>query len=267
MSSSGFVFFDFHGKRWKRIRLVSVFGAMLLFIILVVFLHSLLILPKLRKPDTLPNPKTEFNATTQLQESIHPSPLPPAWLRQKPTTPDKPIVPRRPASAEEPVVLAFYVPSDAASFQSLQSHYQKITHLAPEWFSMRSFEEPLVATPDRQIIKFNASADLKLLPMLSNLDGNQWQPEIVEELARHPEKRLPFFEKLKDELQAVDAEGLLVDWEQVDPAYRSELTSLLTDLANYLHHEDLELWLCIPVRGFRPRCAGRRSGSVCRAAL
>lgn len=247
MSSSRFVFFDFQGKRWKRIRLVSVFGTILLFIILVVFVHSLLILPKLRKPDTLPNPKTEFNATTQLQESIHPSPPPPAWLRQKSTIPPKPIILRRPASAEEPVVLAFYAPSDAASFQSLRSHYEKITHLAPEWFSMRSFEEPLVAAPDKRIIEFNASADLKLLPMLSNLADNQWQPEIVEELARHPEKRLPFFEKLKDELQAVDATGVLVEWEQVDPAYRSELTSLLTDLATYLHHEELELWLCVPV--------------------
>lgn len=247
MSSSRFVFFDFHGKRWKRIRLISVFGAILLFIILVVFMHSLLILPKLRKPDTLPNPKTAFNATTQLQESILPSPPPPAWLRQKPVTPEKPIISRRSPPSEEPIVLAFYVPSDAASFQSLQSHYEKITHLAPEWFSMRSFEEPLVATPDRQIIKFNASANLKLLPVLSNLDDNEWRPEIVEELARHAEKRLPFFEKLKDELQAVDATGVLVDWEQVDPAYRSELTSLLTDLANYLHREELELWLCVPV--------------------
>ena len=247
MSSSRFVFFDFEGKRWKRVRLASLLGAVFIFIILVVFVHSLLILPKLRKPDALPNPKAEFSATTRLQESIPLSPPPPAWLRQKPVIPAKPIIPRRPASAEEPVVLAFYVPSDAASFHSLQSHYQKITHLAPEWFSMRSFDEPLVATTDRKIVKFNSSANLKLLPMLSNLDGNEWQPEIVEELARHPEKRLPFFEKLKDELQAIDATGVLVDWEQVDPDYRSELTSLLTDLANYLHNEELELWLCIPV--------------------
>jgi cellulose synthase/poly-beta-1,6-N-acetylglucosamine synthase-like glycosyltransferase/peptidoglycan/xylan/chitin deacetylase (PgdA/CDA1 family)/spore germination protein YaaH len=247
MPVSRFVFFDFEGKRWKRVRLASLLGAVFIFIIIVVFVRSLLILPKLRKPDALPQPQTKFSATAQLQESIHPSRSPPAWLRQKPVTPAKPIMPRQPALAEEPVVLAFYVPSDAASFQSLQSHYQKITHLAPEWFSMRSFEEPLVAAPDRQVVKFNSSANLQLLPMLSNLDGNEWQPEIVEELARHPEKRLPFFEKLRDELQAVDARGVLVHWEQVDPAYRSELTSLLTDLANYLHNEELELWLCIPV--------------------
>ncbi|MDS4027816.1 MAG: glycosyltransferase [Candidatus Contendobacter sp.] len=247
MRSSRFVFFDFHGKRWKRIRLASVFGAAFLFMILVMFVHSLLILPKLRKPDALPNPQTEFNATTPLQETIPLSPPPPAWLHQKPTTLAKPIAPRQPTSAGEPIVLAFYTPSDAASFPSLQSHYQNITHLAPEWLSMRSFEEPLVTTPDRQIIKFNSSANLKLLPVLSNLDGNQWQPEIVEDLARHPEKRPPFFAKLKDELQAVDAAGVLVDWEQVDQAYRNELTSLLTDLANYLHHEELELWLCTPV--------------------
>lgn len=247
MGASRFVFFDFAGKRWKRIRLASLFGGVLLFIVLVAFVHSLLILPKLRRPEALSRPEGQFSIAAQTQESIHLSPPPPSWLRQKSVIPAKPIIPRPSVSAEEPVVLAFYTPSDAESFQSLQSHYQQITHLAPEWFSMHSFEEPLVASPDSPIVKFSSSAQVKLLPMLSNLDGDEWQPEIVEELARHPEKRSQFFEKLKDELQAVNATGVLVDWEHVDPAYRGDLTSLLIDLASYLHSEDLELWLCIPV--------------------
>lgn len=245
MSASRFVFFDFEGKRWKRVRFVSLLGGMLLFVMLVAFVHSLLILPKLRKPDALSHPRTEFNITP-IQDAIQTSPPPPAWLRQKSAPPAKPIVPRQPASAGEPVVLAFYRPSDAAGFQSLQAHYRSITHLAPEWFSMRSFEEPLVASPHGEIVDFSSSAGVKLLPLLANLDGDAWQPELVEQLARHPEKRRPFFEKLTEELQAIRAAGVLVEWEQVDPAYRNSLTSLLTDLAKHLHDEGLELWLCIP---------------------
>lgn len=247
MDTSQFVFSDFKGNRWVWVCRITLWSSFLLFILLVIFVHSLLILPKLQKPDTLPRPDMQLSAAAPSQESVPRSPAPPSWLRQRPVAPEKPVTPRPHGFSEAPVVLAFYTPSDAESFHSLRSHYQQITHLAPEWFSMRSFEEPLIASPDPQLIKFTGSADIKLLPLLSNLDGDEWQPELIEELARHPEKRLPFFEKLKSELRAIHAMGVLVDWEQIDPAYRNDLTSLLTDLAKYLHSGKLELWLCIPV--------------------
>lgn len=247
MDSSRFVFFDLNGKRWNQVRLVILLGAALIMILLIVFIRAVLVLPKLGSSETLPHPESEFHATSRLQQSIPLSPLPPDWLRQKPGSSAKPLIPRSPTADEEPVFLAFYAPWKAAGFESLRSHYQSITHVAPEWFSMKSFAEPLVAAPDEQIAGFTASTGVKLLPHLSNLDGSDWQPEIVEELARHPEKRLAFFEKLKDQLQKVDAEGVLIDWQQLDPAYREELTALLSDLAKYLHANDLELWLCIPV--------------------
>jgi len=247
LNPSRFVFLDPRGKRWKWIRLGTLLGAALTLMLAIVFVRAVLILPMLRKPEALPQPESRFHITTQLQKSIPLSPPPPAWLRQKPGTPVKSIIPRHTDATDEPVFLAFYAPWDAAGFESLKSHYQKITHVAPEWFSMRSFEEPLAASPDDKIVEFSSSAGVKLLPLLSNLDGDAWQPEIVEELARHPEKRQPFFEKLKHELQSINAAGVLIDWEQVDRTYRSEFTSLLTDLANYLHDGALELWLCIPV--------------------
>lgn len=247
MDPTRFVFFDFNGKRWNQVRLATLLGAALILILLIVFIRAVLVLPKLGKAEALPHPEAGFHATTRLQESIPLSPPPPDRLRQKSGNPAKPLIPRSPIAAEDPVFLAFYASWKTAGFESLKSHYRNITHLAPEWFSMKSFEEPLVASRDQQIANFSDSTGVKLLPLLSNLDNNQWQPEIVEELARHPEKRLTFFEKLKDELQAVDAAGVLIDWQQIDPAYRNELTSLLSDLAQYLHAEQLELWLCIPV--------------------
>lgn len=247
MDSTRFVFFDFNGKRWNQVRLATLLGAAIILILVIVFIRAVLVLPKLGTSEALPRPESGFNVTTRLQPIIPSSPSPPDWLRQKPGSSIPPLVPRNPPAAEEPIVLAFYAPWKTAGFESLKSHYRNITHLTPEWFSMKSFEEPLVAAPDDQIAKFSASTGVKLLPLLSNLDNSDWQPEIVEELARQPEKRVPFFEKLKDELQAIDAAGVLIDWQQVDPAYRNELTALLSDMAQYLHAEDLELWLSIPV--------------------
>lgn len=247
MDASRFVFLDRNGRRWNQVRLATLLAVALLIIVLIIFIRAVLVLPKLGSAETLPHPEAGFHATTRLQESIPLSPQPPDWLRQKPGSSAKPLIPRPPIAAEDPVLLAFYAPWKTAGFESLKSHYQSMTHVAPEWFSMRSFAEPLVAAPDQQITEFIASTGLKLLPQLSNLDNSDWQPEIVEELARHPEKRLAFFERLKDELHTINAAGVLIDWQQIDPAYRNELTALLSQLAAYLHTENLELWLCIPV--------------------
>jgi hypothetical protein len=82
-----------------------------------------------------------------LQPSIPFSPPPPDWLRQKSGDSIKPLVPRNRPSAEEPVFLAFYAPWKTAGFESLKAHYRKITHLAPEWFSMKSFTRSLWSPP------------------------------------------------------------------------------------------------------------------------
>ncbi len=247
LDASRFVFFDFNGQRWNRVRLATLLGVALASILLVIFIRAVLVLPKLEKPEELSHPGSGFRVATQPQESIPPSPLPPDWLRQKPGSSAPPLIPRNPLAYGEPVFLAFHAPWDPASFESLQSQYRNITHVAPEWFSMKSFKEPLIVSRDDALAKFSASAGVKLLPLLTNLHDNEWQPEIVEELARRPERRRSFFDRLKAELRAVDAAGVLVDWQQVDPVYRDGLTALLTDLARALHEERRELWLSIPV--------------------
>ena len=37
----------------------------------------------------------------------------------------------------------------------------------------------------------------------------------------------------------------MVDWEQVDPAYKKDITALLDKFADALHDDDKELWLCV----------------------
>ncbi|MCU0736410.1 MAG: glycosyl hydrolase family 18 protein, partial [Methylotetracoccus sp.] len=227
MDSPRFVFFDFHGKR-------------------TVFVRSVFVLPKLRKPEMLSRPEAAFHVPSHQQAVAPPSPQPPGWLHRKKAG-SFTATPRREAQDDEPVLLAFYENGESASFSSLQTHYRKITHVSPDWFSMRSFEQPLVTETDDELVDFTDASGVKLLPMLRNLEGDEWRPEIVEDLARHPEKRQRYFQELREQLQNVNAAGVLIDWEQLDPAYRSEVTTLLTRLAEFLHEESLELWLGVPI--------------------
>src|SRR5205085_9080156 len=44
---------------------------------------------------------------------------------------------------------------------------------------------------------------------------------------------------------ASKATGVIIDWEQLDPSYTDEYTSLLVQMAEALHHVDLEIWLMV----------------------
>lgn len=249
MNASEFVFLDPKGRRWGRVRRVSLVASAVLFVVLLAFVNSLFVFPRLRHPGVLQSPETGFRVSNPGHESIPASPSPPVWLKRPPGGDPKPIVARVPTTAQEPVVLGFYPSWSADGLRSLQSHYAQITHVAPEWFSMKSFEEPLVATPDEDLLEASRARGVKLLPRLSNLDGRERQPEVVEDLARHPDRRPAFFARLTEQLREMDAAGVLVDWEQIDPVYRQALTGLIGELAGVLHESELELWLGVPVGG------------------
>jgi hypothetical protein len=108
LNASQFVFLDQKGKRWSQVRAVSLIGSALLFVVLVAFVQSLLVLPKLRHPDALANPETGFRGSPQGPEAIPLSPSPPGWLKRKPGDGLKPVPARGSVASQEPVFLAFY---------------------------------------------------------------------------------------------------------------------------------------------------------------
>ncbi len=248
MSHPAFVFLDPKGKRWTRIRVVSLAGSALLFAAFVVFVNALLVQPKLRNPADLPNPDSGYRMSGAPLDAVPKSPAPPTWLKRKGVGADRSIAARKPVSPEAPVMLAMYSIGTRDALRSLETHYRAITHLAPDWLTMKSFDQPLVASNEEDpVVDFARSAGVKLMPMLTNIDGDDWQPEVVEDLARHPDKRPAFIEKLLEALADLDAAGVVVDWEQIDSQYRDQLTSLIADLSRAIHKADLKLWLAVPV--------------------
>ena len=85
---------------------------------------------------------------------------------------------------------------------------------------------PIVALP-----KLAASKGIALMPLLTNLVGDTWQPEAVENLAHGPADRQDrFIQKVLDVLRDAKAAGVVVDWEQIDPAYKKDITVFLDKL-------------------------------------
>ena len=242
-----FVFLDLKGKRWPRLRLALIVSLLVLFVALVLFIRSLLILPRLQRLDKVRD--LSKNIRTMIEAEAHsyqPKPLPP-WLTQELITERKPAR-RNPHTGEEPVRLGFTVKWDRNSFRSVVHNSDILTHLAPEWFNLGITAPVIEAHPDRRLLHFAEERQIALVPMLTNLRGDEWQPEAVESLVRSDAAaQARFFAKLARKLKHIGAKGVTVDFEQVDPVYRDKLTAFFGGLYRTLQQQGLELWLCIPV--------------------
>lgn len=247
MVRNNFVFLDTQGNRWRRFRFFFAVGFSIFFICLVLFVKSLIVSPRLSRLQQMSSISNTLKAMHDGRIHQPPVRLPPEWLKtgiRKNT-----VAPIKPPDHEHAgkVCLGFYSGWDPTSFASLEQNGSKLTHIAPEWFSLTGTPAELSAVPDRPVRLFAKKHDILFMPQLTNLKGT-WHAEAVETLARAgAERQQQFCQQLVQELKDLDAAGVVVDLEDVDPEYRDMLTGLISEIGHWLHSEDLELWLCIPV--------------------
>ncbi len=240
-----FVFLDPNGRRWPRLRLVLGIFALLIFASMVWFLQSILVRPELKLPGSLRLMKGQLQAAVA-NESADPHAL--NWqkfdAKAAPERQPQAAVQAhklRPKSGE--IRLGFYVDWDPNCFASLEEHAASLTHVAPEWYSVVQADSRLIYDADPRLSAFAATHGLTVMPVLNNLAGDKWQPEAVERLAIGPsERRDAFIKKLVDSVVAAKAGGIIIDWQQIDPAYRDKYTALLQNITNALHDAGKELW-------------------------
>ena len=160
-------------------------------------------------------------------------------------TPTPPARPRKKSPGNE-VRLAFYTNGDPYSFASLELHAGQITHVCPEWMTVINGMGDLQVDADARLPKLAASKGIALMPLLTNLVGDTWQPEAIENLAHGPQNRQErFISNVLSVLRNTKAAGVVVDWEQIDPAYKQDIAGFIDKFADALHYDDKELWLCI----------------------
>jgi cellulose synthase/poly-beta-1,6-N-acetylglucosamine synthase-like glycosyltransferase/peptidoglycan/xylan/chitin deacetylase (PgdA/CDA1 family)/spore germination protein YaaH len=251
-----FVFSDPAGKRWPRLRLGLLITGVVVFLGAVLFVQTLFVAPQLSLPFSLRQLKGQLKS---LQKANPAGQQPPAnlvlWQKfaaarlaaKKPPGPaaPPPAHPRK-KSQDNEVRLAFYTNGDPYSFSSLEAHASQITHVCPEWMVMINGSGELQIDADSRLPKLAASKGIALMPLLTNLVGDTWQPEAVENLAHSStETQDHFIQKVLAILNDAKAAGVVIDWEQLDPAYKSDITLFLDRLTDALHYDDKQLWLCV----------------------
>ena len=250
-----FVFSDPSGKRWPRLRLILLVGGVLVFVALVLFVQTLFVTPKMNVPFSLRQLKGQLRALQRENPAGQVSPASLLWQKFSATrqaakklagtAPTSSPRPRKKAPDNE-VRLAFYVNGDPYSYASLQQHAAQITHVCPEWMTVIDGMGNLQIDSDGRVSKLAANKGIALMPLLTNLVGDTWQPEAIENLAHGPAKRQDrFIADVLSVLRNAKAAGVVVDWEQIDPAYKKDLTAFLDKFTDALHDDNKELWLCV----------------------
>ena len=252
-----FVFSDPAGKRWPRLRLTLLIVGVLAFLATVLFVQTLFVAPKMNVPFSLRQLKGQLKALQKQNPAGHAPTTTSLWqkfgeARQAAKkvagatpTPPPPAKPRKKAPPNE-VRLAYYTNGDPYSYSSLEAHASLITHLSPEWITVVNGLGEIQIDPDPRLPRFCASKGIKLMPLLTNLVGDTWQPEAIENLAHGPTDRQErFFARVVAALRDAKAAGVLIDWEQLDPAYKKDITTFIDKFCDALHNDDKELWLTV----------------------
>ena len=250
-----FVFSDPSGKRWPRLRLILLIGGVLFFVALVLFVQTLFVIPKMNVPFSLRQLKGQLRALQRENPAGQVSPASLLWQKFSATRQAaKKLAGTAPASSPRPrkkapdneVRLAFYVNGDPYSYASLEQHAAQITHVCPEWMTVIDGMGNLQIDSDSRVSKLAANKGIALMPLLTNLVGDTWQPEAIENLAHGPAKRQDrFIQEVLAVLRNAKAAGVVVDWQQIDPAYKKDLTAFIDKFADALHDDNKELWLCV----------------------
>jgi len=252
-----FVFSDPTGKRWPRLRLILLIGGVLFFLATVLFVQTLFVTPQMNVPFSLrqlkgqlkalqkENPAGQLSASSLLWQKFGAARQAAKKLAgTAPTAPPKRLSGKKPPDNE--VRLAFYVNGDPYSYASLQQHTAQITHVCPEWMTVVNGLGDLQIDADTRVSKLIANKGIALMPLLTNLVGDTWQPEAIENLAHGPAKRQDgFIERVLSVLRSAKASGVVVDWQQIDPAYKKDITKFIDKFADALHDDNKELWLCV----------------------
>ena len=250
-----FVFSDPTGKRWPRLRLILLIGGVLFFLAGVLFVQTLFVAPHMNVPFSLRQLKGQLKALQKQNPASQLSPSSLLWKKfaearqaAKKLVGAAPVpsprVRKKPPDNE--VRLAFYTNGDPYSYASFQAHAAQITHLCPEWMTVTNGMGDLQIDGDTRLLKLTATKGIALMPMLTNLVGDTWQPEAIENLAHGPPTRQDrFIQSVLSVLRSVKAAGVVIDWQQIDPAYKKDVTKFVDKFADALHDDNKELWLCV----------------------
>ncbi|MBS0480017.1 MAG: polysaccharide deacetylase, partial [Proteobacteria bacterium] len=229
MSSSGApVFYDPSGRRRRRFALgVAAFGALILLAV-ILFAVSIGVVPAqplLPFSAERPGHKLEPPRDTVLKRTRRTI----DWYARRLTGETRARTAKE--AGNVPLAIAFHVPWDAQSAESLRRHIDDLDWVIPGWVSVTGPNHRITTDPDtagRAVINAAARRPL-ILPMVANIQNGIWDPAGMAALLHDPALRTRLLDRLEPWLAANHAAGAFFDFEQLPPSAQSDYLAFITE--------------------------------------
>lgn len=209
-SSSHPIFFDPSGRRglWSR-RLVSLLLASIL-LLATALATTLIVMPHARdlelpferaRPDTL-----ELQAARVHRALVAPFRSAFRWMHFTPS-----------GRAPAPLMVGFYTPFDEASAEDLRAHIHSLDWVVPSFVTVAGRNAQVSYHPDPRFVQVMAAAgpSLKVLPMVQNLNNDEWDGANTARNLANPQQRDRLVHTLAAAMTGRHCAGLVLDFEDL----------------------------------------------------
>ena len=235
--STSFVFHDPTGRRWVRFQRAFGVTGVLAAVLLVLFILSVISnpqLPALGLPavDRLAD-FSEVAMITRGEKAAKAIPYklhkPVKYVRNG----GNPVlVPRTAAKprADQPIVFGFYVNWDEASKVSLRLNLSHLTHLVPEWLTLKNGQGDVEDNTDDQILQIARDAKLPVLVEINNYREG-WQAGDLHRMLGNPAARRNLIDNIHHSIVEHRFAGVNIDFEQLPAKDRDRMVDFMRELS------------------------------------
>ena len=251
---TSFVFYDATGRRWRRFRRLFGITGIALTVALVLFILSLISNPQLPALG-LPAVQhladiSDLRAITQGEKTAKAIPFrfrktaPVKYVRNggSPVTHQKTAASARP---DQPIVFGFYVNWDPRSIVSLRLNLNHLTHLVPEWLTLKNGNGDLTDETDETVIRIAHDAKLPILAEVNNF-RNGWQAADLHHALNNADARENLIDNIYSNLMEHKFAGVNIDFEQLPEGDRDRMVSFMETLHAKLKSAGLILTQSLP---------------------
>jgi cellulose synthase/poly-beta-1,6-N-acetylglucosamine synthase-like glycosyltransferase/spore germination protein YaaH/peptidoglycan/xylan/chitin deacetylase (PgdA/CDA1 family) len=134
-----------------------------------------------------------------------------------------------------PVKAGFYVAWDAQSYFSLRNNISKLNMVLPEWLFLDPKTDSVYANIDARGLKIIRDAGVRVVPMLSNYDQDDFNGATVHRIISNPAKRKQLINQVARILQTNHFDGVNVDFEELQETTDANLIAFQKELYEKLH--------------------------------
>lgn len=238
MASTSFVFYDPTGRRWTRFR--RAFGATGIIAISLLGLFVLSVISNPRLPrlglESVQHLAdfSEVPIITRGETAVKAVPFRFHKAREVKYVRNggNPVLHPKTAftaRADQPVVFGFYVNWDPASMVSLRMNLSRMTHLVPEWLTLKNGNGDVDDQSDSDVIRIARDAKLPILAEINNF-RNGWQAADLHRVLTNPAARENLVDNIYSNLEEHKFAGVNIDFEQLNPRDRDKMVSFMQEL-------------------------------------